>query len=328
MGVRSQVATALGGAGSGSAPSKKSGPSKRAPRAPRPSSRVLVEECPVTMQNGKPVPVGLCGPCGWQGKKIPRAWLDEKPGTPYPGASKLLGTEVTLRGDDRPSTVAGVATPVGGGVFGANRSKRYQCQGSFVVRTPLGRGHVDTVLPRSVVRERQRTREGNCPDAMQGGIPQGMIRAIDREAARGGRHPFDVSDQEPPFPHRKGSTPCCGSSSVAPAKLDALLEAWTDSGEESDFERLAAAVRRALPKHLRATLPLESRAEVVEAIRAVRDHCWGQWLTKEEREKEGRKGYQRRKAAAQKDRKLRGLDTGGRSQRRTTFLDDIAEVLG
>lgn len=320
MGVSSKVASTLGGAGAGPAAS----PAKK-PRAKRAPKRVLVEDCPVTMVGGKPVPLGLCEPCGWKGKRVAREWVEEPPGTPYAGPSKLLGTAVTLRGDDRPSTVVSLATPVGGGVFGANRSKRYQCQGAVVVRTPLGRGHVDTVVAKSVVRERQRVREGNCPDAV-GTVPPGMIRALDREAARGGKHPFDVSDQEPPFPHRKGSTPCCGSSPVAPKKLDALLAAWLDSGEEEDFFRLEAAVRRALPKHLRATLPLESRSDVTEAIRAIRDHCWGQWLTKEEREKEGRKGFLRRKREAQKDRKARGLDSGTRAQRRT-FLDEVVEAL-
>jgi hypothetical protein len=284
-----------------------------------PASRVKVEECPHV--DGKP---GLCGVCGWQGHRVPRAWLEERPGTPYPGKSRLVGARVRLRGDDRDSTVTGVATPLGGTLFGKN-SKRRQCEGSYVVATPFGRGAIETVVPKSVVRERRREREGNCPDA--GNYNAAALRAavaeIERDFARDQKrakpvwdHPFAMVGFELPFPHRKGSTACCAWSPVSPEKLRGLVERYRADGEEQDFETARVAVRRALPEPLRSTAELESTADLLRGIRDVEDHCWGMWLAADERAKATSKSFKRRAAELAKERERLGLGRGTRASRR------------
>lgn len=289
----------------------------RSKREPAPASRVLVHEC--VTRDGKP---GLCKVCGWEGKRIPRAWLEERAGAPYPGKSKLLGAKVRLRGDDVDSTVVSLATPLGGTLFQTGRqSKRAQCQGAYIVSTPFGRGHIETAVPKSTVRERRRQREGNCPDAGVYSPLQlsGLVKEMERDAAKYGGHPFDRAGAELPFPHRLGSSACCGNSPVAPAALDKLVKRYRDEGEEQDFERAARAVRKALPKDLRATMPLESSRDLAEGVKAVRDHCWGFWKSAEERAKETRKDFQRKARELQKERERLGLGSGSKVGRSRVF---------
>lgn len=261
---------------------------------------------------------GLCAECQWNPARVPEPWFAQRPGTPYAAPSPLIGRTVTLRGDDRPSTVVSVATPLGESIFQhGRRSRRYKCGRSFILRTPFGRGYIETAVPGAVVRERLRapTREGNCPDAVDMGASRmkGYTQAIERDALRAGVHPHDYVGLEPPFPHRKGSSPCCGSSSRSPEKLDRMLAAWLDSGEESDFATLEREVRRAMPKHMRATAFLQTRADVEAAIKSIRDHCWTQWLEYEARVTEPSKTFQKRVKAARKAMTAAGLD--GRSMR-------------
>lgn len=246
---------------------------------------------------------GLCRACKWNTRRVPRAWLDQPSGTPYPCKSKVIGREVTLRGDPRPSKVVGCATPLGETVHQHGRRKRaYQCQSAFVVRSEFGRGgSIETPVPRSVVTARMRhAKDVLCPDASTyGSSMRGYTRSVELDAARAKVHPFDrVADI--PFPHRIGSTPCCENSPVSPHRLDALYAAWQESGEESDFDVLARSVRRALPKHLRATSVLESRLQIQTGIRAIRDHCWSMWLEKEARVSETSKSFHRRIKASRK----------------------------
>lgn len=291
--------------------------SGRRRREPSPASRVLVHEC--VTRDGKP---GLCKVCGWEGRRIPRAWLEERPGTPYPGRSKLIGAKVRLRGDEVDSTVVSLATPLGGTLFQTGRqSKRAQCQGSYIVSTPFGRGHIETAVPKSTVRERRREREGNCPDAGVYSAVQlaGLVKEMERDAAKFGGHPFERAGGELPFPHRKGSSACCGNSSVAPLELDKLIKRYREEGEEEDFNRAAKAVRKALPKDLRATLPLESTRDLVEGVKAVRDHCWSFWKSAEERAKETRKDFQRKARELEKERERLGLGRGSKAARSAVF---------
>ncbi len=288
-------------------PGAKSKPKATSPAKPKRAPRVLVTECPT---HG-----GLCQVCGWQGKRVPAPWLDYPPGTAYEEPSKLLGAVVTLRGDVVPSTVVSLATPTGGSLLQGNRSKRYRCQPTFIVRTPFGRSFFETPVPRSVVTERRRVREGLCPDAQVFSSVDraaGYARHLERRAAEEKTHPFDLVG-ELPYPHRKGGSACCLNSSVHPDKLAKLVDAWRESGEESDFASAQAAVRRALPRDKRATMSLETAAQLGKGVVAVKNHCWGQWLTVEERAQESRKEYRARQKEAREERERLGL---GRAPRR------------
>lgn len=153
----------------------------------------------------------LCKPCGWAEKpNIPRPWKQQLPGTPYspPTPDPLAGLRVTLRGDDRPSTVTGPATPMGPGLLQRGRvSTRYECQGAVMVRTPLG---IETPVPRSVVRERARLEDAARATCRCAGLP---------------------------YPHRVASSPLC---EVHPRGVGALRELSRDAYEEGDDERAAA----------------------------------------------------------------------------------------
>ncbi len=275
---------------------------------------------------------GLCAACGWNTKRVPRAWLEQGPGTPYPGSSKLIGQRVTLRGDEVASTIVATATPLGETVFQAGRrSERYKCQGAFIVSTPLGRGTIETPVAKSVVRERMRAprREGNCPDApvYGGSSMKGFAGAMEREAAKLGRHPHDHVGADLPFPHRKGSTPCCVNSKVSPAQLEALAAAWRESGEESDFFRLQAAVVKALPRSVRAITPVETAADVLEAIETIRKHCWSQWLEHEARTTEPSKTFQKRVRDNRRELARAGLPQTAGMGRRRLESESAAEML-
>ncbi len=242
----------------------------------------------------------LCTTCKFHEKRVPAAFKALPPGTPYPCKSKLLGADVVLRGETEPSTIVGCATPLGSSLLQeGRRSERYACQGAYVVRTPLG---IETAVAKSVVRERRREREGNCPDMPD--FTPGVAAQAAREAKRQNVHPHQLVD-DLPFPHRKGSTPCCVNSKDTPDALDAAFrEAW--DGTEAEHERLIARVRKALPKALRAQVQVAEIDDVPRAIRALRDHCWAILLTKEERAAEGKKGYQTRVTEAKKARRKAG----------------------
>lgn len=155
----------------------------------------------------------LCKPCGWSTKRVPRAWKQQLPGTPYDAAEALRGLRVTLRGDAAPSEVLGPATPMGPSLLQRGRvSTRYECQGAVMVKTPLG---LEVPVPRSVVRERARA--ASQPARMTCGCA-GL-----------------------PYPHRVASSQLCESHPRNPA---ALRELARDAYEEGDDER-AATVERA-----------------------------------------------------------------------------------
>lgn len=158
----------------------------------------------------------LCEPCGFAERRVPAVWKTAQPGTPYPCDDPMIGETVTLRGDTEPSTVVGCATPVGPSLLQWGRtSRRRECEGALVVRTPLG---VETAVTRSVIRERrrQRTKPGratcSCP-----GLP---------------------------YPHREGSSPLCEKH---PANLGELSQLSRDAyeGGPRDETRFVAAARKA-----------------------------------------------------------------------------------
>jgi hypothetical protein len=255
---------------------------------------------------------GLCKACGWKPGRVPKPWLTQSAGTPYRCKSKLIGREVTLRGDPSPSMIVGCATPLGETIFQhGRRGKAYKCQSSFVVRSNMGKGAIETPVPRSVVRARMRhAKDKLCPDTPSFNAEmRGYTSMIEADAKRMGVHPMDLAD-DMPFPHREGSSPCCVNSKIAPKRLEKLVAAWTESGEESDYDAVVAAVRRALPKHLRAITALETKWQVERAIKAVRDHCWNLWVEKEASfhpDRYSKRGFQKRVREARTDMRRSGL---------------------
>lgn len=146
--------------------------------------------------------------CGWAGRKVPRAWKQQLPGTAYDADEPLRGLRATLRGDDGPSVVVGSATPMGPGLLQRGRvSQRYECQGSVMVRTPLG---LEVPVPRSVVRERARLEEPTRATCRCAGLA---------------------------WPHRVASSPLC---ELHPRNASALRELARDAYEEGDDDRAAA----------------------------------------------------------------------------------------
>lgn len=209
---------------------------------------------------------------------MPKAFREQGPATRYPCKSKLIGREVTLRGDPSPSRIVGCATPLGRTAVG-RRSSRRKCEPALIVRSKIGLFDIETPVPGSIVRRGLRQRgERMCADAPSYGAEMSdHVLRIEAEARANKQHPFDLV-REMPFPHRHGSSACCGNSPVAPGRLEALAARWRESGEEPDFYDLARAVYRALPAHLRAVTVIDTDADVRRAIKAVKDHCWAMWV--------------------------------------------------
>lgn len=250
------------------------------------------------------VDCGWCGPEGTPKRGVKAEWLRQKAGTPYPCNSKLLGKEVPLRGGGT-GRIVGCATPLGESLLQTGkRSRRYKCQRAFLVKLPIG---VEVPIPGSVVRERRRVREGNCPDAVR--YERGMALSMEREATREGYHWMRGNDL--PFPHRKGSTPCCTSASNYHGALEDLFtQAMEMDPPSPEFDvRVLDEVRRALPKHLRVTTRLRGLEDVPKAIDIIRDHCGDLWRAKEVASSETKRAYQKKISAAKRARRLQGWDT-------------------
>lgn len=299
---------------------KATSPAKKA-RVPR----VLVSECS-TDHLGRG---GLCKLCGWEGHRVPAPWVEEPPGTAYAEASKLIGKTVKLR-DGSDVEVVSVATPLGPSLLQTGRrSKRYQCQTALIVRSKIGRAVIDTPVLRSKITERMRKREGLCPDAQVFSSVDraaGYARMLERESAKKKVHPFDLV-AELPYPHRKGGSACCLNSPLHPDKLLKAIEAWRESGEESDFAVAQAAVRKALPRDRRATMTLETAAQLSVGVKAEKDHCWSQWMTVDERAQETRREYRARQKEAREERERLGLKSVAGFRARATAAGVGVEAL-
>lgn len=291
-------------------------------RAPR----VLVEECPRDHTGAK----GLCGVCGWEGKRVPAAWIDEPPGTAMPDEpSTLLGRIVYLRGEVEPSKVVAVGTPLGPSLLQTGRrSQRYTCQPSLILRTRLGSGFIETPVLRSKATERMRVREGLCGDAQTFSSVDkkaGYARYLDRESAKKGVHPFDMVG-ELPYPHRRGSSACCINSPVYVDRLSALVADYQETGEEADFAKARDAIRKGLPRDLRATMTLEETRDLSKGVERIKDHCWRQWLEAEERGRETRKDFRTRVREAKDERKRLGLKNVTSGFQRQRSAQDVSEI--
>lgn len=152
------------------------------------------------------------------------------------------------------------------------------CDRGYLLETP---GGVLVSVNASQVREQMRApREPLCEyhqglDALSLGA---VVEEVGRRA-RGGlvAHPRDeLTDM--PFPHRRGSSPCCEASDVSPETVLRLLEEW-ERGECCDNmtgRDFVALVGRAVPKSSGISKP-RTLAGVRKALAAVREHCWRLW---------------------------------------------------
>lgn len=220
-------------------------------------------------------PSPLCVPCGFAEKRVPAPWKASPPGTPYPCDDAAIGSEVLLRGDTLPSRVVGCATPAGPGLLQFGRvSKRRECEGSLLVRTPLG---VTIPVARSVVRERQRQR---------------------REPGRA-----TCSCAGLPWPHREGSTPLC--ERWQGGGLEELRELGRDAYEDDRREpQFIAAAQRAARGRV-AVLTADDARSVVEELTRVQAETYE---AAEARRMEPRSAYKKRVTAAKRAARREGWD--------------------
>ncbi len=218
-------------------------------------------------------PSPLCAPCGFASKRVPDAWKHAMPGTPYEPATPdpLTGKRVVLRGDEEYgsrgfSTVLGPATPIGPSLLQWGRtSKRRECEGAVMVKTPLG---VVTPVTRSVVRERL------------------------RRAEKPGRATCYCAGL--PWPHREASSPLCEKSGGGLAEL-AELERDAFEGSERDERRFMAAAARASKRENVETVD-DARAALRELEAAQAEL----YQRSEARRMEPKKDYKARLAAAKR----------------------------
>lgn len=234
---------------------------------------------------------GLCKVCNWNLARTPHAWLDQGPGTPYPCTSRVLGRSVVMKRDDpkNPSKIVACATPIGANIHrSGKRAHRQRCQSSFMVQSPLG---ITTPVPRSVVQGRLRWAKSEpCLDYSPQAVDPAYIESIVRENTRAGRHPGnDIDDL--PFPHRAGSSACCLQSKRNYRNLLDQLNTYRKTSRKEDRDglrdQLLKDVRLALPRYLRARVPVETDEQIVAAIGYLRDHCFNIWMNKIASMKEG-----------------------------------------
>ncbi len=220
-------------------------------------------------------PSPLCRPCGFTSKRVPTAWKVSPPGTPYPCDDPALGVEVILRGDRAPSRVVGCATPTGPGLLQFGRvSQRRQCEGSLLVRTPLG---LVTPVARSVVRERLR---------QQGEAGRATCRCAGL-----------------PWPHREGSTPLCArwSGGGLEELRDLASDAWEDERREPAF--VAAATRAARGR--REVSSVDDARGVLRELDAMQRDAFA---AAEARRMEPRSAYRKRVSSARREARREGWD--------------------
>jgi hypothetical protein len=142
------------------------------------------------------------------------------------------------------------------------------------------------------------------------------VAELERDARRLKKAPFELAGFELPYPHRKGSSPCCAYSVRSVEKLRGLVERYQDEGEEADFERAAVELRRALPRGMRETARLDNTRDLTNAVADVEAYCWAQWKQGAERAKETRKVFERRAKDLAKERKRLELPRGTVNSRR------------
>lgn len=225
----------------------------------------------------------LCVPCGFDKKRVPDAWKHATPGTPYPCSDPMIGEKVTLRGDTAPSTVVGCATPVGPSLLQWGRtSKRRECEGSLVVRTPLG---VETAVTRSVVRERR------------------------RQATKPGRATCSCTGV--PYPHREGSTPLCERAGGGLEELGALARDAYEGGARDEARFIAAASRAA-----KRGVKVETIDDAAAVLRGLEARQVEEFNASMKRAMAPRSEYRKRVAAAKKAAREAGWDLPAKTKPR------------
>lgn len=172
----------------------------------------MVKRRRVKKAKSRRYPSPLVKACGWEGKRVPKAWVELPAGRQYGGekCAKLAGERVRGRGGDW--VVRGCATPVKPRAKAKRRGRKYTCQGAYVLSDARD-SRSTTVMPKSVVRERLRKRAPLCDRQATwlANASPADLRAIERDAKANGVHPWElVGDLE--FPHRRGSSPCCSYS--------------------------------------------------------------------------------------------------------------------
>ncbi|MFO0610672.1 MAG: hypothetical protein U0324_46350 [Polyangiales bacterium] len=218
-------------------------------------------------------PSPLCKPCGFSKKPVRTEWRVMPPGTPYTCDDPQVGKLVTLRGDTAPSVVVGCATPMGPGLLQMGRvSKRYECQGALVLRTPLG---LHVLVPRSVVVERQRLQRPGRAVCSCTGLP---------------------------WPHREASSPLCERHPSNPAAL-AELERAAYEGGERDEARFMAAASRAKPR-----ARVETMDDARRVLAALLNEQREAYDAADKRRAAPRSEYQKRVSAARREARAEGWD--------------------
>lgn len=209
-------------------------------------------------------------------------------GQPLPSTrARRVGETVPLgRGPGAPrGTVIGSTAPPRPTLAQLQRGGQSLCERGYWIETE---GGVRVAVGAKQIRELLRApREGLCPhhEALDGYALQAIV--AEGRAARVG-HPRDVVT-DLPFPHRKGSSPCCAAASVTPELVLAVLRDWS-SGEgwdELTEREMIALARRAVTRTSPVTPP-RTVAEIPEAMKAVRDHCWRLWTERAAQATEGR----------------------------------------
>lgn len=209
-------------------------------------------------------------------------------GQPLPSTrARRVGETVPLgRGPGAPrGKVIGSTTPPRPTLAQLQRGGQSLCERGYWIETE---GGVRVAVSAKQVRELVRApREGLCPHhaALDGYGLQATV--AEAKAARVG-HPRDVVT-DLPFPHRKGSSPCCAASKVTPELVLAVLRDW-QSGEgfdEMTDRDMVSLARQAITRTSPVTPP-RTVAEIPAAMKAVRDFCWRQWTERAELAAEGR----------------------------------------
>ncbi len=157
------------------------------------------------------------------------------------------------------------------------------CEPGYIVSVPEDDGPRFLAVSARQVRELNRSqREGLCPHHRR--ITREYLAAIAAEVERveaHGGHPRDAAvARDLPYPHRRGSSPCCESSDATPERVLAALARWS-RGERAGLTSAALVelARRAVPA--RSGIP-EPRflSEIPAAMAAVRDHCFAALSTR------------------------------------------------
>lgn len=180
----------------------------------------------------KPSNKRLARYCGWERKRVPRAWKELGPGAQYgtEKCTKMAGRKVKVRGSTW--EVKGCGTPVKpSSQQMKRRSRRYLCQGSILLGDAKNPQLALAAVPRSIVRAALRREEHPrrlCEHqaTLYQTASEADLRHVEREAAAAGLHPWElIGDYE--FPHAPGAGPCCPLADTAVREGLDLDEAWS-----------------------------------------------------------------------------------------------------